>query len=363
MKLTRRRLLRATAGTTVAGAISGCIGQNNGSSSQNNGSSSQNNAAPTIVHGSAPGAELTDYASMFRQSDHILQEVMTNAGDTYESEVAMFGGSPQIVAGMSGGECDLGVFSPPSAASAAIEGTIDSGYSLIVPAKYQGVENHFSDNLYTLSNGGLESPSDFEGATVAVQAYGSAVALIGRTSLKTAGVDISKVTFREVEFGAMPAALREGRVDAATLIQPFVAMMGDEVSLIEGVRNPMGKFMELAIGGSVNFIEENESIVQDWLQDHWEALQWWNNEDNHDQVISIAAEVTELDEALLDQILYTDQNYYLGWGGLKMDPHCYQIPISRLNELDYISEEVEIAQYMDNSYLSDVATESGITCE
>lgn len=359
-RVTRRELVRATGAATLVSGFAGCS-RNSGNGNGNGGNGESSGETPTIVHGSAPGAELTDYASMFRQSDHIVEEVMSNAGETYESEVSMFGGSPQIVSGMSGGECDLGVFSPPSAASAAIEETIDSGYSIVVPAKFQGV--NFSDNLYTLADGGLQSPSDFEGVSVAVQAAGSAADVIARTSLQEAGVNLDEVTFREVGFGAMPSALREGRVDAALLIQPFVAMMGDDVTMVDDLRNPLGTYMELAIGGPNEFIENNSQAVHDWLQDHWEALQWWNDEANRDQVISIAAEITGLDEGLLDRIINTEKDYYHGDDGLLMNAHCYQIPIDPLYELDYIAEQVEIEPYIDNSYLPDAAAESGITCE
>ncbi len=61
-----------------------------------------------------------------------------------------------------------------------------------------------------------------------------------RAVLARADVDVSRVRFLEIPFPEMPAALRDGRVDAISAVEPFVS-----VARGEGARDLLSYFAGL----------------------------------------------------------------------------------------------------------------------
>jgi NitT/TauT family transport system substrate-binding protein len=68
----------------------------------------------------------------------------------------------------------------------------------------------------------IHSPKDLDGKTLAVNTLKNVAELTAKASLAKKGVDVSKVKLTEVDFPDMSAAIRQGRVDAAFAIEPFV---------------------------------------------------------------------------------------------------------------------------------------------
>ena len=123
--------------------------------------------------------------------------------------------------------------------AAIVSNSLDIGFSSVEPLMIarsknipvriisQGVQAAPStaqswDGLMVKANGPIHSPKDLEGKTVAVNALKNMNELAVRTVLNRQGVDVSKIRFIEVPFPDMPAAVKTGRVDAATAVEPFV---------------------------------------------------------------------------------------------------------------------------------------------
>src|SRR5215216_4816519 len=68
----------------------------------------------------------------------------------------------------------------------------------------------------------IRSPRDLEGKTLAVNTLKNVAEVTAKASLAKRGVDVSKVKLTEVDFPDMNAAVEQGRVDAAFVIEPFV---------------------------------------------------------------------------------------------------------------------------------------------
>ena len=69
----------------------------------------------------------------------------------------------------------------------------------------------------------LKSPSELEGKKVAVNTLKNINETAVRESVRKAGGDPDKVEFVELAFDQMPAALDEGQIDAAMVVEPALA--------------------------------------------------------------------------------------------------------------------------------------------
>jgi NitT/TauT family transport system substrate-binding protein len=70
----------------------------------------------------------------------------------------------------------------------------------------------------------IKSMKDLEGKTVSVNQINNIVGIAVRAAMRKAGGDPDKVKLIEVPFPEMPAALGQGRVDAACIVEPFLTV-------------------------------------------------------------------------------------------------------------------------------------------
>jgi NitT/TauT family transport system substrate-binding protein len=78
-------------------------------------------------------------------------------------------------------------------------------------------------DLLVLKDGPIKEPKDLEGKTIAVNTLNNICEVTIKASLEEENVDVDKLKFSEVPFPDMNAALEQGRVDAACVVEPFVS--------------------------------------------------------------------------------------------------------------------------------------------
>jgi NitT/TauT family transport system substrate-binding protein len=76
--------------------------------------------------------------------------------------------------------------------------------------------------LVTLPGSDYTVPTAKKTPEIAVNMLDDVGALAARSVLGTAGVDETKIKFKQVSFDAMPQALQAGDVDAALMIEPYI---------------------------------------------------------------------------------------------------------------------------------------------
>jgi NitT/TauT family transport system substrate-binding protein len=98
-------------------------------------------------------------------------------------------------------------------------------FVIIAPASvYQSpATQHIGALLLPLAST-IQQAKDLDGKTVATAALNSLAEYAPRVWIDREGGDSSTVKFVEVPFGAMPAAIQAGRVDAAWITEPFVTI-------------------------------------------------------------------------------------------------------------------------------------------
>jgi NitT/TauT family transport system substrate-binding protein len=77
--------------------------------------------------------------------------------------------------------------------------------------------------IVALPSSGITKPANLAGKTVAVNLTNNIQTLTANAVLKAAGVDSSKVTYVVIPFPAMISALTSHKVDAISVVQPFLA--------------------------------------------------------------------------------------------------------------------------------------------
>jgi NitT/TauT family transport system substrate-binding protein len=109
----------------------------------------------------------------------------------------------------------------------------------------------------------IKGVEDLPGKTVAVNALRGLAEVVISRSLEKQGVDYEAVKLLEVPFPEMPAALEQGRVDAALLTEPFLSAVlaqgGTQIDApsVETVPNfPNGVYVS-----SEQYIAENGDVV------------------------------------------------------------------------------------------------------
>lgn len=140
-------------------------------------------------------------------------------------------GGAEIAPAVAGGSLDAGWSNMVSVSLAHARG-ID--FVFFTPGALETPNNRVHRILVN-KDSGLTSLKDLEGKTAAVNTLDNIPYVAFATSLQKAGADLQKVSFVEVPFPNMLAALGEGKVDAAIVPEPFatVGLSGGAVTELD----------------------------------------------------------------------------------------------------------------------------------
>ena len=125
-----------------------------------------------------------------------------------------------IVPGVLNGSVDIGYSNLPAEILASSE-----GLPLVSIATSDGPAASATEDTNALvvrANDDIDDAADLNGRTVAVNALGGLIYLITRASADNLGGDSSSYEFVEIPFPDMLGALQDGRIDAASITEPFL---------------------------------------------------------------------------------------------------------------------------------------------
>lgn len=171
-----------------------------------------------------------------------------------------------------------------------------------------GVADHEVDGegqYHTLvdPDSGIESFADLEGATVAINSVECCWEFWTKESVEKDGGDPFAVNVTQIPFPDQLTAMREGRVDAVTTLQPFATQLQDEgfVSLGDPAAIAHGD----PENGNTNyfmarsFVEENPEAVEAWQRALERSAEYAN--DNPEETKEKIVEITGQDPELIDR--------------------------------------------------------------
>jgi len=140
----------------------------------------------------------------------------------------------------------------------------------------------------------IQSAADLAGKTVAINNLKNINDVTTRAVVEDAGGDPSSIQFTELGFPDMPAALTNGNVDAAVVVEPFLT-----VAKSQGARVIAANYAEATDDLTVatyftteQYIQQNADVVDDFQAAIQESLQY--AQDNPDEVRRIISTYTEI---------------------------------------------------------------------
>lgn len=227
--------------------------------------------------------------------------------------------------------------SGPAVASAVASGSVDIGYSGIIPVIFARAHNQPFVIVDTLDyeygtpgkqdtwiiaskSSNIHNLQDLKGKTVAINATGAICELLVKDHLAKAGVPYDSVKKIIVPMPQMGSMLQVGNADAACISEPFYAAART---------SPAIQAVTLASGVVAN-LAPNERIAldvlfarEDWVQQHKDVLQRFNRALAHASADFRAnpslyqqwlVSEFKLTPALADQV-----THYFDWGDLTPD--------------------------------------------
>ncbi|MCO1658581.1 ABC transporter substrate-binding protein [Pseudonocardia humida] len=162
---------------------------------------------------------------------------------------------PQLVSG----DLDLSWTSWPSVILAQAQGIDD--FRVLQPG-YETAEKSFQ--LVTMPDSVVRTPQDLAGKRVATNTFNSITEIMARSAMQDAGVDPETVEFVELPFPDMIPGLQNDQIDAAILLEPFIALAKsrlDARSVLDVAAGPTAELPIAGVATTSRFAQENPNTL------------------------------------------------------------------------------------------------------
>lgn len=293
-----------------------------------------------------------DMMPLFFQHDFFKQSLLKEYGKKYTVSFLRVAGSPGAATAMAAGELDIATLSFPVAAQTILKKAVPGGISIIMSHWNDAVPGFYSDTLYVLNDSPIKTFKDLRGKKVAINEFGSFIDVKIRIMLLNHGLDpLKDLTMVEIPFPAIGPAIREKRVDTGTLAVPFNAIEENK----GGVR-PVGELVEglgptesIPIAGRNEFLKKNREAVRAFLADYVAALQWAIEPPNREKVVDFMAAMLKSPRQNLELFATRKDHWRDPQARVQVDR--LQKPIDAMLKLGLIKEKLDIAPFIDLSYL------------
>ena len=143
-----------------------------------------------------------------------------------------FQSGTRIVEALAGGSLDIGLSATLSVLQAAQQGL---DLVIVAPASFKAADNRPPTSaLVARKDAGIGGPAQLRGKTIAVNSLRSLDYLIAAEYLTRGGLSPRDLTWQELSYPHIVAALDNARVDAAIVAEPFLAILrsGDRVAVL-----------------------------------------------------------------------------------------------------------------------------------
>lgn len=359
MRSDRRQFIKAAGVATTAGlaGLAGC----SGTGGNGNGGGTENGGGETTPTGTATNGGTTggDEPVSFKIGHGLAAEeplwlmdaksdMLNHWGDAYEAEFVQFDGNTPRLQAFQAGEIQAGTITSITSFFAVSRGlplTIVASITQETAEKYATPFVGKTDTTFALEKSALDGKSigicDFQASCHMWAA--SAAQKVGLTP----GEDVDLV---RVPFPTMGSAVAEGRVDAATMHQPFdaMAMNKHDVEVKFDAVDVLGYDHDLLeVWFSTQFLNRNEEAVRKFLADYQIAVDYYqkNTKDARGTIAEAGFVQTPKEvyvnlppmavsaRPLTDSLDKLNQRAVeLGWIDKKVDPKL-------LYNLEYLPEE------------------------
>jgi NitT/TauT family transport system substrate-binding protein len=183
-----------------------------------------------------------------------------------------------IVSAMVSGEYQFGFVTDPVLINVNAQGTPLKCASPVVGRQPSNTERD-GTTLVSAKGSGIDKVADLAGKKVALVQLNSLNSLDVQVLATKAGIDHKSIQFIQMPFPQMPTAMKQGRVDAAIIVQPFAQIAIDQGANV--INHPNA---ELWGGGTTvcfsaldDYIQQNEDVVKGFNTAMREAIAYTKN--------------------------------------------------------------------------------------
>ncbi|TFV64408.1 UNVERIFIED_ORG: nitrate ABC transporter substrate-binding protein [Bacillus sp. AZ43] len=277
-----RRLLTSIAALALLAPLAACGGDD--SSAEGGGGSGGEQEMRSIRVGTIP---IVDTAAIYLGVEQGFFE-----DRNIDVELVPGSGGAAAVPGVVSGDFDFSFGNVTSILLAQSQG-LPLGIVANGVATTGDAEGDFSQVMVP-ADSPIQDVAALQGKTISVNNLKNIGEVTIRKAIEDAGGDPQDVTFVEMPFPDMPAALAGGQIDAAWLVEPFVTVAGGQ-----GARSVLAPFAEPVPDLTVavyfttqQMIQEDPELVEDFRAAMQESLAYAN--ENPDEIRRIILTYTQV---------------------------------------------------------------------
>ncbi|MFC0110590.1 ABC transporter substrate-binding protein [Kibdelosporangium aridum] len=170
-------------------------------------------------------------------------------------ELKSLPGGAAAVPGLANGELQFAFGNYVSFFTAQYKNVLD--IKLVADA-YQAAQGMFL--ILTGKDNAITKPADLTGKKIAINTKANIVELTARSALEASGVDTKTVTFTEIPFPDMQAAIERKNVDAAFMVEPYITQAQRKAGMLPVLDAATGATLDVPIAvwaTSTKYAQEN----------------------------------------------------------------------------------------------------------
>ena len=338
-RVSRRRFLAVVGGGLVAGPAA--LGVRRAG------------AAPVTVRYATGGGIGPNEMETIIYLDWMKENVLKRHGKDYTVKMTFTRGTPEAAALLAAGQVDMATLAFSTFATTMLKGAVPGGLTIVSDNYQDGVPGYANNTYFVRDDSPIKQVTDLRGKKVGINAFGSAVDLIMRVTLKKHGLDPKKdVQVVEVGFPNIAAAIRERRIDTGPLILPFMApevAKGGLRPLFNGA-DAFGPHAVIFQVVTNSFLKANPEAVRGFLDDYVRGLKWFYDGKNREKAIQVTADFTKSPKDVLNSYFMTPRDYYRDPDAC-VSAKLVQVPIDAMQREGFIDRPLDVSKHLDMSYL------------
>lgn len=294
------------------------------------------------------GTHVSISAHLFMQKK---PELMKGLGKTYEVEWVRFAGSGDATPALVAGKLDAALATPFPMSNALFQSKVP--VTIVHQLLSFGFDGYYDDLAVVRADSGINSFADLKGKIYGVNAIGGTVEQAVRIMARKSGLNVDRgdMTIVEARPPFLAQMVRDNKVQAATLFQPFFedAMSKGGLKVLFGSSDVYGGPTDYVFMiFDDKFLKAHPQAVRDYIQDYLTAVNWAL--DNRPEAVKIYAEEWKLPLPVVDSYLLSKKDYLVRRDG-KLSAKYIQPIVNVLAENGFIGQAYDVEKYVDLSYL------------
>jgi ABC-type nitrate/sulfonate/bicarbonate transport system substrate-binding protein len=258
-------------------------------------------AQQTIRVGWTIPAEESKYWMMRRP------EQFPDLGKTYKIEWTQFQGTAPMTQALAAGALDCATQAPLSLANGVVGGGLKA---YIVAQHVFEKAGGFSVYWAVMDNSPIKTIADLKGKTIGISVIGGGTQGPFNMLLKQNGIDPAKdIKLVEIGFAASEDALRQGRVDAINMNQPFAARAEAKggTRKLFSLNQAMPNIVHILEACRADFVDKNPELVKAYVRDITTGMK--KALADRDETLKVVSEVIKAPIPVLDTYLLKDNDF------------------------------------------------------